>query len=156
MQAAAGTCWRLFLIHMPNKSTALKTFNCSFTQKCSLTHTKHPAAHTFSAHYVHAAFIYHIQRKAISASQVKGIWGKYVGSWKVRDTMENADSEGGHSRHGHPGHRDTRGPFTWAQASSPPAQVDGQGQVDIIVALSLPAGPVERKLSILSPLQGGD
>lgn len=47
-------------------------------------------------------------------------------------------------------------PFTWAQASGPSAQVYRQGQVDVIVALSLPAGPVERKLSVLSPLQGGD
>lgn len=90
-------------------------------------------------------------------NKLKAFQKTYVGSRKGCDMMKCADSEEGIPEIGTPAKEIPGGhPFTWAQASSPPAQVDRQGQVDIIVALSLPAGPVEWKLSVFSPLQGGD
>lgn len=45
--------------------------------------------------------------------------------------------------------------FTCAQASCPPAEVHRQGQVDVIVTLTLPTGPVERDITAVTPVQGG-
>ena len=47
------------------------------------------------------------------------------------------------------------GEVTWTQASSPPAQVDRKGQVHVVLAVLLPAGPVEGELGVVSTLQGG-
>lgn len=82
-------------------------------------------------------------------NKLKLMGAKYVAA-VGRDTIDS----GRHSKHGQLGQKCR--PVTWAQASGPSAQIDGEGQVDVIVALSLPAGPVERKLSVLPSLQGGD
>ncbi len=45
--------------------------------------------------------------------------------------------------------------FTCAHASYPPAEVDRQGQVDVMVTLTLPTGPVEGEIAAVTPMQGG-
>lgn len=45
--------------------------------------------------------------------------------------------------------------FTCAHASCPPTEVDRQGQVDVMVTLTLPTGPVEREIAAVTPVQGG-
>lgn len=45
--------------------------------------------------------------------------------------------------------------FTCAHASCPPAEVYRQGQVDVMVTLTLPAGPVEGEIAAVTPMQGG-
>ncbi len=84
MQDTAGTCKKAFPhSHAKEDSTAVKTFNCSFTQYLYLPYTKKPA-HTLPSYYVHAALIYNIQRKAIEASkQVKGIKGNMLTAEKT-------------------------------------------------------------------------
>lgn len=130
---------------------ALKTVSCTNTEVPPQTHK----TRSLAAHYMHATLICNIQRKALKDQLTS--W-RQVGSWKGRSMIKNAVPEGGVPDTGT--QQNTRCIlfsfffffFTWAQASGPPAQVDRQGQVDIIVALSLPAGPVEWKLSIFSPL----
>lgn len=45
--------------------------------------------------------------------------------------------------------------FTCAHASCPPTEIDRQGQVDVMVTLTLPTGPVEREIAAVTPVQGG-
>lgn len=75
----------------------------SLTQKLSLIYKKHPAAH-----YVHAALIYHIQRKAIKASQqVKRHWGKIC--WQLERTRHDEERRLWREREG--GAFQTRAPW---------------------------------------------